>query len=74
MYLKVKKLNEDSKINMPAKKGDVGYDCYATKDITLKPHERFAMPLGIALEFDEGYVCHVNQKSGLSKRLGFVDF
>ena len=68
--LKVKKLNEDSKINEPAKKSDAGYDVFATESISLKPQERYNMPLGIALEFPDYYFCQVNQKSGLSQKFG----
>jgi dUTP pyrophosphatase len=69
-YLKVKKLSSDSKIDIPAKKGDAGLDCYAAETITLLPHERYTMPLGICIEFPIGYVCQVNQKSGIAKNLG----
>jgi dUTP pyrophosphatase len=72
MYLKVKKLNNNSRINPPAKKGDAGYDVFSTKLITLEPLERFKMPLGIALEFSEGYVCMVCEKSGLANKQGFI--
>lgn len=69
--LKVKILNKDfGKINNPAKPGDAGYDVFATENIILKPHERYNMPLGIALEFPGDYVCIVNQKSGLANKFG----
>ena len=57
-------------INQPAKPGDCGYDVFATCNKTLLPHERFNMPLGIALEFTEGHFCQVNQKSGLANKFG----
>ena len=69
-YLRVKRLNEGSKINEPARDGDAGYDVFAAESISLEPQERYSMPLGIALEFPEGYFCQVNQKSGLSQKLG----
>lgn len=68
--LKVKKLREDAKINPPAKDGDAGHDVYATKTVTINPHDRFAMPLGIALEFPRGYVCIVMDKSGVANKQG----
>jgi len=70
MNLKVKKLNEKGRIDLPAKPGDCGFDVYATKSVTMLPHERFNMPLGLALEFDDGYFCQVNQKSGLANKFG----
>jgi dUTP pyrophosphatase len=69
--LKIKKLKEYGKINMPAYKGDAGYDVYATEDKIINPLERYAMPLGIALEFSNNLVCQVNTKSGLSIKYGF---
>ena len=69
-YLKVKKINDDAKINNQAKKGDAGFDVFATENITLKPLERYNMPLGIALEFPENWVCIVQQKSGIAKNFG----
>jgi len=68
--LRVKKLNKDSKINEPARNGDAGYDVFAADSVSLMPQERYNMPLGIALEFPDGYFCQVNQKSGLSQKLG----
>jgi len=69
--LKVKILNKEyGKINHPAKQGDAGYDVFATENVILKPHERYNMPLGIALEFSSNYVCIVNQKSGLANKYG----
>jgi len=71
-YLKVKRLREDAKINPPAKAGDAGYDVYAYPhtDLRLYTGERYKVPLGIALEFPEGYVCIVQQKSGLAHGFG----
>lgn len=58
-------------IDMPAYKGDAGYDCYAMEDAYILPGENYKMPLGVALEFPNRYVCLVNQKSGNSIKFGF---
>jgi len=68
--LKVKKLNKEAKINAPFKEGDAGYDVFAMENIILPAQNRYAMPLGIALEFPPGFVCIVNQKSGIAKEFG----
>jgi dUTP pyrophosphatase len=68
--IKIKKL-KDFGLKTPAYKGDAGYDVFATQNITLKPLERYAMPLGIALEFPNYLVCQVNTKSGNSVKKGF---
>jgi len=69
-YLHVKKINEDGNIFMPAKEGDCGYDVCSTIDLEILPHERYNIPLGIALEFPDGYVCMVQQKSGIARNFG----
>ena len=68
--LKVKKLKPNGRIDPPAKKGDAGHDVYATTTVELKPGERYAMPLNIAIEFPEGYVCIVSDKSGIASKYG----
>lgn len=70
MNLKVKLLSKDAKIDMPAYQGDAGYDVYSMIDIDLKPHERFDIPLGIAIEFSKDYVCLTQGKSGVAKKFG----
>lgn len=69
-YLKVKKLRQEAKINEPAKLGDAGYDVFSMEDVILQPHDRYNMPLGIAIEIPLGWVCIVNQKSGIAKNFG----
>ena len=68
MNLKVKKLRQEAKINSPAHPGDVGYDVFATQEVLIKPGQRFKMPLGIAMEFDDTHYCRVEEKSGLAQR------
>lgn len=68
--LKVKRLTPSGRIDPPAKKNDAGHDVYATKDVEIASKERYAMPLGVALEFPEGYVCIVTDKSGIASKYG----
>lgn len=68
--LKVKVVREGGKIDYPAKPGDAGYDVYTTKTVIINPSERCPMPLGIALEFDDGYYCQIAHKSGIAKNQG----
>lgn len=71
MNLLIKKIIPEARINTPAYFGDAGYDVFATQTITLKPLERFNMPLGIAISFPSDCVCLVQQKSGNSVKKGF---
>jgi dUTP pyrophosphatase len=73
MKLNVKKLNEYGNINAPAKRGDAGYDVFSTQHITLFPGEKTLIPLGIAVEFDEGYMCRVENKSGIASKTGLLN-
>lgn len=72
MNLKVKKLHEYGNINAPAKKGDAGYDIFSTQHITLFPGEKTLIPSGIAVEFDDGYMCRVENKSGIASKTGLL--
>jgi dUTP pyrophosphatase len=72
-YLKVKKLHKDAKIIPPARDGDAGHDVCSIKSIEIQPHERYAIPLGIALEFPKGYVCIVTDKSGIASKTGLYN-
>jgi len=71
-YLKIKKLREGAKIDAPAKPGDVGFDVYAATTIRIPPGGRFAMPLGIAMEFPTGFGAFVEQRSGLAREKGIL--
>jgi len=70
MNIKVKKLNKYARINKPAHIGDAGFDVFSTERIVLNPGQRYAMPLGIAIQMPYDMVCLVEQKSGLAKKYG----
>jgi len=67
MKIKIKKLKENAKIPTYAHPGDVGMDLYSMETVTIPPmgHHRFWH--GFAMEFPEGYVAKVSDKSGISK-------
>lgn len=67
MKIKVKKLKEDAKLPKYHHPGDVGMDMYAMETVTIKPGEHFFIYHGFALEFPEGYVALVMDKSSISK-------
>ena len=71
-YLKVKKLHKNARIDAPAKPGDVGHDVYAMETVRLEPGCRYAMPLGVALEFPNGYGAFVEQRSGQARHKGIL--
>ena len=70
VVVKVKKLSEDARTPATANPGDVAFDLYSTVDRQLQPGERFAVPIGIALEIPQGYEGQVRPRSGLALREG----
>ena len=56
--------------NLPyrAHANDAGADVYATKDVSLRPGQTYAMPLGFGLELPDGYAGFIFPRSGLSKK------
>lgn len=72
MILKVKKLSgsEDLPTVAYAHDGDAAFDLYASKRISIEPHERVQVPTGIALALSFGYAGLIWDKSGLSHKHG----
>ncbi|MFA6909021.1 MAG: dUTP diphosphatase [Patescibacteria group bacterium] len=68
MMFKVKKLHPDVRLPAYSKPMDAAFDVYSCEDVVLKPGERHQFKLGFSAEFDEGYVCHVWDRSGLAKK------
>jgi len=67
MKIKIKKLKENAKLPKYHHHGDVGMDMYAMETVTILPmgHHRFWH--GFAMEFPEGYMAKVFDKSSISK-------
>lgn len=74
MQIKFKRLHPDAVVPRYAHPGDVGLDLYSLETYTIKPGERKIFNLGFALEFPEGYVAIVKDKSGLSSKAGLHTF
>ena len=66
MLLKVKKLNPEAVLPSYAHKGDAGLDLFSCENCILQPGERKMISTGIALEFPEGYVALIWDKSGVA--------
>lgn len=67
MKIKIKKLKENAKLPNYAHPGDVGMDLYAMETVTIAPMEHYRFWHGFAMEFPEGYVAKVFDKSSISK-------
>lgn len=70
MNFRVKKIYQDIQLPSYAHAGDAAFDVYSREDKILQPGERYVFKLGFAAEFDEGYVCHVWDRSGLAAKQG----
>lgn len=68
--LKVKKLNSNAKLPSKAKKGDAGYDLFATSSGTILPGERVMIGTGLAFAIPEGYYGRISPRSGLALKHG----
>ena len=67
MKIKIKKLKEKAKLPKYHHPGDVGMDMYAIETVTIKPGEHYRFFHGFAMEFPEGYMAKVFDKSSISK-------
>ncbi len=66
MKLKVKKLNPEAVLPSYAHKGDAGLDLYSCEECVIPAGERKIVSTGISIEFPEGYVALVWDKSGVA--------
>ena len=72
MKIAVKRLDEDLPIPSYAHAGDAGLDLLASKDVTLAPGERAAIPTGIAIAVPDGYAGFVHARSGRALNEGLA--
>ncbi len=67
--LKVKRLSSDAVLPTVAHPGeDIGYDLYASADLTILAHGAAGVPTGIAIEFVPTAGGIVKTRSGLAKK------
>jgi dUTP pyrophosphatase len=65
MQIKIKKIKPTAILPKYVHPGDVGLDLYSLEDYNLEPGERKVFFIGFALEFPEGYVAIVKDKSSV---------
>ena len=68
MRLKVKKVRDNAHIPTRAHKEDAGIDLYACGEHIVLPHTTTKIPLGIAMEIEEGYVGLMWDKSSIGAK------
>lgn len=68
MKLKIKKIHGDAKVPTRAHEDDAGIDMYACGEHVVAPHATVMIPVGIALEIEEGYVGLIWDKSSIGSK------
>ena len=66
--IKVKKLTQSAILPKYAHESDAGMDLFSDEDLILKSGERKLVSTGISLEFPEGFVALVWDKSGIANK------
>ena len=68
---KIKIIADDPMLPVKEHEGDAGFDVFNHGgDIKLWPGERVSIKLGFALEIPEGFVCLIQEKSGMALKQG----
>ncbi len=70
--IKFQKLHPDAQVPSYAHMGDAGADVYAVAEVTLQPHDRAAIPTGLAVDIPIGFEIQVRPKSGLALKHGIT--
>ncbi len=68
MLVKIKKLNEDAIVPHYAHPGDAGLDLFALQNDTIAPGEIKVIYFGLAMEFEQGYVAIMKDRSSMGKK------
>lgn len=68
MKLFIKKIRDEAKIPTRAHHDDAGIDLYACGEHMVAPHTTVMIPLGIAMEIEEGYVGLMWDKSSIGSK------
>lgn len=70
IQVKVKILDQDTKMPQFAYPGDVAVDLRSRIDASIQPHQILGIPTGIAIELPVGYEAQVRPRSGLALKHG----
>jgi dUTP pyrophosphatase len=68
MILKIKKTIDTAKIPTRAHHDDAGVDLYACGEHIVAPHATVMIPVGVAMEIEEGYVGLIWDKSSIGSK------
>ena len=71
MKLKVKLLNDFTKVPEYATKGSAAFDLSSSEDVVLYVGNTKLIPTGLAFEIPEGFELQIRPRSGMSYKTGF---
>ncbi len=67
MKVKFKKLHEGARLPEKATEGSAAYDLYVAEDAIIEPGRQI-IPLGFAMEMEQGYEALIDARSGFSSK------
>lgn len=68
MNLFIKKLRDDARVPTRAHADDAGTDLYACGSHTVEPNQTAMIPIGVALQIEDGYVGLIWDKSSIGSK------
>jgi dUTP pyrophosphatase len=68
--MKIKRLSEAAVLPQKAHAGDLGYDLFASEEITVWAGQTKLVPTGIAIQFPEGYGALLRDRSSVATKRG----
>jgi dUTP pyrophosphatase len=66
--IKVKRLVDHAILPSKAHSGDLGYDLYATEQVSIHAGDTVVVPTGIAIQFPEGYGGLIRDRSSIATK------
>jgi dUTP pyrophosphatase len=70
LTVKIKKIHSDAILPSYAHNGDAGLDLFSNEETEILPQERKLIGTGLSMEFSEGYVALIWDKSGVAYNNG----
>ena len=70
MTIKVKRLHPGAILPKYIRPQDAAMDLYSCESITIPPHQRVLVPIGIAMAIPQGFVGLIWDRSGMAANFG----
>lgn len=70
IYMKIKRLSENSQLPQKAHAGDLGYDLFTSEGTAIFPNETKVVKTGISIQFPIGYGGFIKDRSSVATKRG----